>query len=104
MEKQRKGVLGLNLWEQVLDVIIKKVDSRIFNSWFKQIRFISFSDNTLSLGVPSNFFCNWIKEHYLDLIKEVLLDINKKSVFINFIITTSPYNERFSLNTKNSLP
>ncbi|RII01156.1 chromosomal replication initiator protein DnaA [candidate division NPL-UPA2 bacterium Unc8] len=84
-------MLTLNPWEQTLSIITKKVDSRIFNSWFKQIKFISFSDNTLSLGVPSRFFCNWIKEHYLDLIKEALLDINKKEVLLNFLITTSCY-------------
>ena len=94
----------MNLWEQALNIIIKKIDSRIFNSWFKQIRFISFSDNTLSLGVPSRFFCNWIKEHYLDLIKEVLLDINKKNVLINFIITTSSYDKNLSSHTKNPSP
>jgi len=87
--KNKKRMLTLNLWEQALNIIAKKVDSRIFDSWFKQIKFVSFSDDVLSLGVPSRFFCNWIKEHYLDLIKEVLLDINKKEVSISFLITTS---------------
>lgn len=91
----------MNLWEQILNIIIKKVDSRIFNSWFKQIKFISFSDNTLLLGVPSKFFYNWIKEHYLDLIKEVLLDINKKNIIIDLTITTSSYDKSFSSRTKN---
>jgi chromosomal replication initiator protein len=98
--KNEEGVLTLNLWEQTLDVIAKKVDSRIFNSWFKQISFVSFSNNTLSLGVPSGFFCNWIKEHYLDLIREVLLDINKKEVLVNFLITASSYNKNPSPPTE----
>ena len=94
----------MNLWEQTLNIIIKKVDSRIFSSWFKQIEFISFSDNTLSLSVPSRFFCDWIKEHYLDLIKEALLDINKKGVFVNFLVAAPSYNKNSPPRTENPSP
>lgn len=87
----------MNLWEQILDIIVKRMDSRIFNGWFKKIKFISFSNNTLSLGVPSKYFYNWVKEHYLDLIEEALLDINKKNVSVNFVVTPTLYDD----NNKN---
>jgi len=41
-----------------------------FSLWINPISFLEKKDNTIVLGCPNKFSCNWISENYLDLIRE----------------------------------
>jgi chromosomal replication initiator protein len=46
------------------------LDEHSFKNWFSQTRFESFENGCLVVGVPSQFFAEWLRDHYLDVISE----------------------------------
>ena len=63
-----------NLWS-VLRADLQELFSAstdIYKTWFEPMSCISEEDDSLILGVPSDFSAIWVQEHYLNLIKERL--------------------------------
>lgn len=60
------------LWERCLKIIADNVQEATFNTFFQSIRPVKFEDGTLTLGVPSPFVCEYLEEHYLDLLRNVI--------------------------------
>jgi len=61
------------LWENCLSVIRDNVSPQSFKTWFEPIKPLKIADNTLTLQVPSQFFFEWLEEHYITLLKKVIL-------------------------------
>ena len=61
-----------NVWDKTKEVIRQKVNDQTFAAWFEPIKQESFSEGTLTLRVPNKFFCNWVKDRYMNLLKEAL--------------------------------
>lgn len=78
-----------NPWDEALSIIEKKLNRQVFDAWFRRTKFISFTDEVLLLEVPSKFFRDWLKEHYLDLIIDTLSSIRKTEVKVDFSIAPS---------------
>ncbi len=57
-----------NPWEQAQDLLEQVLDEHSFKNWFSQTRFESFRGGQLVVGVPSQFFADWLRDHYLDAI------------------------------------
>lgn len=71
------------VWKKCLDSIVEHISPQHIATWFKPIKVKdSAENNTLELEVPNRFFLEWIKEHYLPLIQEVLRRVAKKDVNI----------------------
>lgn len=60
------------VWSKVLEKVKQSLGEQAWETWFRPIRAQGFSNNSLILEVPNKFFQTWIKDHYLDLIKEAL--------------------------------
>jgi len=60
------------VWKECLTIIKNNVSTIAFNTWFEPLKPISIIDNVLKISVPSNFFVEWIDEHYNTLINKVL--------------------------------
>ena len=61
------------VWEQCLKLIKIKVAEQSFDTWFKPIKAIKLSGSVLTIQVPSQFFYEWIEEHYVHILKESLV-------------------------------
>lgn len=60
------------IWDRCLDVIRDNVSQQSFKTWFEPIRSVKFADNVLTIQVPSQFFYEWLEEHYIDLLKKII--------------------------------
>ncbi|MBI1912252.1 MAG: chromosomal replication initiator protein DnaA [Deltaproteobacteria bacterium] len=69
-----------NIWKSCLDTIVEFVSPQHFSTWFRPIKLIGGSSDELELEVPNRFFLEWIKEHYLPLILDVLRKEAKKDI------------------------
>lgn len=69
-----------NLWKNCLDGIGEHVSAQHFATWFRPIKVGGGTDGSLELEVPNRFFLEWIKEHYLPLLQDVLRRIAKKDI------------------------
>ncbi len=60
------------VWENCLQIISDNISAQSFKTWFKPIKPLKLAGNILTIQVPSNFFYEWLEEHYIDLIKKVI--------------------------------
>lgn len=56
------------LWKKCLSIIGNNVDERQFKTWFEPIQIVSFEEGTLTFGLPSQYFYEFISEHFGRLI------------------------------------
>ncbi len=60
------------VWESCLGIIKDNVSSQSFKTWFEPIKPIKLSSNVLTIQVPSQFFYEWLEEHYITLLKKTI--------------------------------
>ena len=69
------------VWNGCLEIVKDNVSPQNFKTWFDPIKPIKINNNVLTIQVPSQFFYEWIEEHYITLIKKVI----KKGIFVKFL-------------------
>ena len=60
------------LWEGVLPQLRERLGTQNFETWIKPIRAKSAAADELALEVPNKFFRDWLAEHFLASIQELL--------------------------------
>ncbi len=60
------------LWNSCLQIIRDNVPEPTFNTWFAPIKPLKYEGNTLTVGVPSQFFYEFIEEKFLSLLRSAL--------------------------------
>lgn len=85
-----------NLWTSCLNDVGSYISPQHFATWFKPIKLVqgdaesealsgaAHDNNEINLEVPNKFFLEWIKEHYLVLIEDVLRKEAQGEVHINW--------------------
>lgn len=66
---------AVTLWAKCLDIIRDNINPQVFRTWFENIRALSWNGSTLLIQVPSQFYYEWIEEHYGALLRTVLTQI-----------------------------
>lgn len=74
-------------WAQCLLIIKEKVSSLSFKTWFQPIVPIRLNNKELIIQVPSQFFYDWIEEHYDSLLQEAVLVVLGESSNISYSIS-----------------
>ena len=59
-------------WARCLEVIQDNVSQQSFKTWFEPIRPLKLADAVLTIQVPSQFFYEWLEEHYIGLLKKTI--------------------------------
>ena len=59
---------GVNPWELAQEHLQSTLDNHDYNHWFAPTAYESFDAGHLKLGVPSQFFADWLRDHYMDAI------------------------------------
>ena len=52
------------VWNKILSTIKDKVNSQSYSTWFKPVSPIAIDDGKLVVQVPSQFFYEWLEQHY----------------------------------------
>jgi len=60
------------IWDRCLDVIKDNVSEQSFRTWFEPIKAVKLHDHVLTIQVPSQFFYEWLEEHYIQLLKKII--------------------------------
>jgi len=60
------------VWKQCLKIIKDNISPNSFNTWFTPIKPVKLLNNILTIQVPSQFFYEWLEEHYIDLLKKTI--------------------------------
>lgn len=66
------------VWENCLQTIQENVGNQTFEQWFKPIIPVKFENNILTIKVPSQFFYEWLEEHYVQVLRKAIhLELGK---------------------------
>ncbi|MBN8577417.1 MAG: chromosomal replication initiator protein DnaA [Cytophagales bacterium] len=60
------------IWSDCLEIIRKDVDEQNFNTWFAPINPVKTFEDVLTIQVPSQFFYEWLEEHYVPVLKKAI--------------------------------
>ncbi|MBX3044927.1 MAG: chromosomal replication initiator protein DnaA [Candidatus Kapabacteria bacterium] len=74
------------LWSKSLRIIKDNVGNQVFKTWFKPIKALEWMNNRLTLSVPSQFFHEWIEEHYYDLLRKTISQFFGESAEVEYKI------------------
>lgn len=74
-------------WEKILEYIKQEIGEQAFENWFKQTTLGALTEDCLTIQVPSNFFKDWIFDHYRDLINIATLRTIGKVLPLKFEVT-----------------
>ena len=60
------------LWGEGLKVIQERIGSQAYDTWFRSVSLDSVNGREITLRVPNRFFGQWLKDHYQDVLCDVL--------------------------------
>ena len=60
------------VWENCLKIIKDNIHYQSYKTWFLPIRPLKLENNVLTIQVPSQFFYEWLEEHYIGLLKKTI--------------------------------
>ena len=69
-----------DLWQEAVEQIRERIGKQNFETWIKPIHFHSRSKNEIHLEVPNKFFQEWLTEHFVKLIEQVVGTITQHEV------------------------
>jgi chromosomal replication initiator protein len=75
------------IWQQASEKIEARVNKQIHDTWFKPLSIESVEGKEVTLVAPNRFFCEWIREHYYEMLLDEIGRITKiDGLRINLVI------------------
>lgn len=85
-EPQAQQVSHESIWMECLQNIKGRVNNLMFKTWFEPIIPLRYENDILHVEVPSQFFSEWLEEHYFSLLNEVLTQATRREVSIEYVV------------------
>ena len=63
------------IWRRCLDAIRPQLSAQTMRTWFEPLEATALEGTEITLRAPSSFFCEWIGEHYQDILEQSLRDV-----------------------------
>lgn len=88
------------LWGECLSYLSKRIKKQSFCTWLKATRGLPSPEGTIRVAVPNKFVADWLKEHYLELIKETIREVAKKDFILAFHVSkdSKEYHPQMSID------
>jgi len=67
-----KEKTAVAVWSACLDIIRDNVSAQSFKTWFEPIKPVELKLSVLTIQVPSQFFYEWLEEHYVSLLRKTI--------------------------------
>lgn len=62
-------------WGKCLEIIKDNISYQKYKSWFEPIKPVNLVENTLTIQVPSQFWYEWLEEHYYNMLRSTLAKV-----------------------------
>ncbi|QSE98933.1 chromosomal replication initiator protein DnaA [Fulvivirga lutea] len=93
------------VWSDCLRVIKEDVAEQSFNTWFKPIVPLKCNSEILTIQVPSQFFYEWLEEHYVQVLKKAIKSVLGEKARLEYSVIVDKGNSSsapLSVNLPNS--
>ncbi|NUN68113.1 MAG: chromosomal replication initiator protein DnaA [Bacteroidetes bacterium] len=77
------------VWKRILSHIQPEINSQSFKTWFEPIKPVKIENNVVSVTVPSQFFYEWLEEHYYSLISGALTKVLGEKASLTYTVVPS---------------
>ncbi len=81
------------IWNRCLDFIKDNVTNQVYKTWFVPIEPLELKDSELTVSVPSQFYYEWIEEHYFELMRATVKKIIGEEAKLNYKIIFNHTND-----------
>jgi len=88
----------MNLWNQVLDKLEKRLDRTEFEAWFQPTTFLSEKGETIDVRVPDGRFVDEISGRYTHQIRSILSELDAERTRIHFVADASDLPDKMPAN------
>ncbi len=78
--------MSQELWENVKSVLETRVANQTFQTWFHPITQLAEDQEVLTLKVPNQFFYDWMKSHYGEIILSTLAEVSGRPMRVEYSI------------------
>ncbi len=62
----------VKVWDSCLSIIKDNISLQSFKTWFEPILPVKLKGDVLTIQVPSQFFYEWLEEHYITLLRKTI--------------------------------
>jgi len=76
------------VWSACLDRIRESVNTQSFKTWFEPMVPLHLRAGKLTVQVPSQFFYDWLEEHYYTVINETIATVLGKDAYLEYSVRT----------------
>lgn len=83
----------ITAWENCLTLIKSEVGEQSFNTWFKPIQPIKLEGDKLMIQVPSQFFYEYLEEHYVDVLRRAIQSVLSPTARLEYSVVVDKGNE-----------
>jgi chromosomal replication initiator protein len=81
-------------WIACLEIIRENVSEQSFKTWFEPIVPVKLANSILTIQVPSQFFYEWLEEHYVHLLRKAIDAVLGKNGQLEYSIIIDKGNDK----------
>src|ERR671922_2215120 len=70
------------LWHKALKQLRERIGDKNFETWIEPIKLIGGQKNEITLAVPNKFFRDWLTEHFVSQMEDVLSSLSDQSITV----------------------
>jgi chromosomal replication initiator protein len=85
------------VWRDCLRTIKDNVTLMTYNTWFVPIKPVELNNSTLKVQLPSQFFWEWIDEHYNTLINKTIHEVLGHDAKLAYVISEEKETEEITI-------
>lgn len=89
------------VWEKCLRVVKESIPYASYETWFEPIRPVKLIGKVITIEVPSQFFFEWLEEHYVNLLRKALDYAIGKDGMLEYSVIVDSGNDRHKPLTMN---
>ncbi len=75
-----------DIWGKCLEILRERLNSQVFNTWIRPIKGATVSGDELVIRVPNKFFEDWIRDNYIEFIRNALGEVAEGGLGVSFSI------------------
>ncbi|MFM7853055.1 MAG: DnaA ATPase domain-containing protein, partial [Flammeovirgaceae bacterium] len=88
------SVDSATIWNDCLAIIKLEVDENGFETWFKPIVPLRTNGEVLTIQVPSQFFYEWLEDHYVPVLKKAVHQVLGKGGRLEYSVVVDSGNKQ----------
>jgi chromosomal replication initiator protein len=86
-----------HVWQACLQAIQERVNTQSFKTWFEPVVPLHLHSGRLTVQVPSQFFYDWLEEHYNDLLSSTIERVLGKDARLAYVVKQDETHAEFAV-------